>query len=159
MDIDDMTLGDGFDMSAALVTLGIVVAEDDGDDTVLLQVVDIRLRGHVERGQLLRSITLDGEFLLEVRQLAVVGLRDQHTPADVAARIDGGIGADIGDGMAVGIAADAIALTAIVVRLALIGCSKRQCRDMGLLVIGQVAICLCRDDLSDGVRRVAPDEG
>ena len=143
VDIDDMPLGDRLDVRTALVTLRIVVAEDDGDDTVLLQVEDIRLTGHIERGQLLRRTTLDGELLLQVRQLTVVILRDQYTRHDIAALVIGLIVVeDILHRMAIDIVADAVVLTTIVVGLVDITLLEVDDFNMGLLVCRQITVSL-----------------
>ena len=159
MDIDDMALRDRLDMRTALVALGIVVTEDDGDDTVLLQVEDIRLSGDIERGQFLRSITLDGEMLLEVRQLLVVVLTDEHTGTYVTTLADGRAGTDICHGMAVHVVADAVVRTTVIIGVVQLAVAERKGGHMTLLVVGQITVSLGRDDLSDGVRLVATDKG
>ena len=159
MDIDDMALRDRLDMRTALVALGIVVTEDDGDDTVLLQVEDIRLSGDIERGQFLRSITLDGEMLLEVRQLLVVVLTDEHTGTYVTTLADGRAGTDICHGMAVHVVADAVVRTTVIIGIVQLAVAEREGGHMTLLVVGQITVGLGRDDLSDGVRLVATDKG
>ena len=159
MDIDDMALRDRLDMRTALVALGIVVTEDDGDDTVLLQVEDIRLSGDIERGQFLRSITLDGEMLLEVRQLLVVVLTDEHTGTYVTTLADGRAGTDICHGMAVHVVADAVVRTTVIIGVVQLAVAEREGGHMTLLVVGQITVSLGRDDLSDGVRLVATGKG
>ena len=159
MDIDDMALRDRLDMRTALVALGIVVTEDDGDDTVLLEVEDIRLSGDIERGQFLRSITLDGEMLLEVRQLLVVVLTDEHTGTYVTTFADGRAGTDICHGMAVHVVADAVVRTTVIIGVVQLAVAEREGGHMTLLVVGQITVSLGRDDLSDGVRLVATGKG